>query len=110
MNQRMNTPWQSRCPPSGFVLHRDGKPLTESMFFAAWKRINAAIDLHGATEHVFRHTFATMAQPNLDPKTLQEIMGHSNFQTTMNIYAHFREDLIKSAGADMADMYEDNRA
>lgn len=90
---------------ASFILNRNGVPLTQAMFFAAWERIKKSIDLHGATEHVFRHTFATMAEPYLDPKTLQSIMGHSDIQTTLNTYAHSRDDMIMAAGDNIADMY-----
>lgn len=40
------------------------------------------------TVHGLRHTFATLAaEAGVQPKALQEQLGHANFQTTMNIYA-----------------------
>ncbi len=39
--------------------------------------------------HALRHTFATRCmEAGVDPKTLSEILGHSNISTTMNIYVH----------------------
>ena len=39
--------------------------------------------------HAFRDTFATRAiESGMNPKTLQEILGHSNISMTMNLYAH----------------------
>lgn len=44
------------------------------------------------TAHAFRDTFATRAlESGMNPKTLQSILGHSDFSTTMNIYAHVME-------------------
>lgn len=41
------------------------------------------------TSHAFRDTFATRAiESNMNPKTLQEILGHKDFSITMNLYAH----------------------
>lgn len=38
--------------------------------------------------HIFRHTTLTrMAETESNPKILQAFAGHSNYQTTMNIYA-----------------------
>lgn len=54
-----------------------------------WQRIKRKIDVHGATPHVFRHTFATLIQPHTDIKTLQTIMGHANIETTLDRYTHF---------------------
>ena len=39
--------------------------------------------------HMFRHSFAVKCyENNIDVKTTQTILGHSNFTTTMNIYTH----------------------
>ena len=41
------------------------------------------------TTHAFRDTFATRAiENNMNPKTLQEILGHKDYAMTMNLYAH----------------------
>ena len=39
------------------------RPITEQAYQRTWERINRTINLHGATAHVFRHTFATIAAP-----------------------------------------------
>ena len=45
------------------------------------------------TAHCFRDTFATRAiESGMAPKTLQEILGHSDISMTMNLYAHCMED------------------
>ena len=44
------------------------------------------------TAHAFRDTFATRAlESGMKPKTLQEILGHSDIGMTMNLYAHVME-------------------
>ena len=63
-------------------------PMTEKTYQRTWERIKKRIDLHDATAHIFRHTFATMMEPHTDVKTLQTIMGHADIQTTMNRYTH----------------------
>lgn len=55
--ERYLSEYKARHDETGFILNRNGKPLTEAMFFAAWARIQKEIDLHGATEHVFRHPY-----------------------------------------------------
>ncbi len=45
------------------------------------------------TPHAFRDTFATRAiESGMNPKTLQEILGHSDIGMTMNLYAHVMEE------------------
>lgn len=70
-----------------------------------WERIGKKIDLHGTTAHVFRHTYITMAAAHVDIKTLQSIAGHADISTTMNRYAHGREDKIIEAGQALRTMY-----
>lgn len=75
----------------GFVIknRRDsGIPLTETAFKRLWGRISHRIELHGATPHILRHTYASMMEPHTDAKTLQSIMGHADISTTLNRYAH----------------------
>lgn len=57
---------------------------------------------------VLRHTHITMAAAHLDVKTLQTIAGHADISTTMNRYAHGREDRIIQANTLLAGMYGGN--
>ena len=70
-----------------------------------WERICRTINMHGATAHVLRHTYITMAAAHVDIKTLQTIAGHADISTTMNRYAHGREDKIIEAGGLLRNMY-----
>lgn len=41
------------------------------------------------TAHAFRDTFATRCiEQGIEPRTLQELLGHSDFGLTMNLYGH----------------------
>lgn len=43
--------------------------------------------------HIFRHTFCTrLCEVETNIKLIQEIMGHSNFQVTMNVYNEVTAD------------------
>jgi len=43
--------------------------------------------------HAFRDTFATRAAASgMQPKTLQEILGHSDIRITLNLYTHVLEE------------------
>lgn len=88
-----------------FVIGSKKKPLTARAYLCMFDRIRKKIDLHGATAHVLRHTFATISSEYLDPKTLQRIMGHSKLDITMNRYAHAQERLVEAAGKKLTGMY-----
>ena len=88
-----------------FILGGDS-PWSESKYKRAWERIKKTVDLHGATAHIFRHTYATMAiGSGEDIKTVQGILGHSTASTTMNIYAHIQQKQIAEAGRRLNGMY-----
>ena len=87
-----------------YILGNGDFPITEMTYKRGWERICRTINMHGATAHVLRHTYITMAAAHLDIKTLQTIAGHSDISTTMNRYAHGREDKIIQAGELLRDM------
>ena len=63
------------------------------------QKIRKAVDLHGATAHVFRHSYLTMLdEAGVDPKTLQYIAGHGNFSFTMKRYVHGSKKAAQEAG------------
>ena len=50
------------------------------------------------TPHILRHTFCTrMAQRELDPKSLQYVMGHSKPDITLGLYTHADYDYVEHA-------------
>ena len=82
----------------GFLIGGDS-PLSKSAYDKAMKRIRKTIDLHGATAHILRHTYATMLSiAGVDPKTIQYLLGHADISTTMNRYVHASMDKVKQAG------------
>ena len=57
------------------------------------KKICKVCGIEPFTMHAFRATFATRCiESGMNPKTLQEILGHSNFNITMSLYGHCLED------------------
>ena len=86
---------------SGFIIGGES-PITMRTYNNTWRRIKKTIDLHGATAHIFRHSYLTyMAGNNTDVKTLQTIAGHSKIDMTMNQYVHAQPDKIIEAGKKM---------
>lgn len=63
------------------------------------RRVNSTIDMHGATAHILRHTYATLLNnAGVNPKTIQYILGHADISTTMNRYTHSYIENVKEAG------------
>nr|WP_221452453.1 tyrosine-type recombinase/integrase [Bacillus benzoevorans] len=72
-----------------------GKPMTYSDVESLFKRLRkkTSIDIH---PHLFRHTHATIYyQKTKDIKQVQERLGHSQIQTTMNLYLHPSDEDIR---------------
>ena len=73
-----------------------GKPLEYQDVSDLFKRLKkkTGIDVHA---HLFRHTHATIYyQTTKDIKQVQERLGHSQIQTTMNMYLHPSDEDIRS--------------
>lgn len=45
------------------------------------------VQMSNITPHAFRHTYCSnQAKAEMNPKTLQYLMGHSDISVTMNVY------------------------
>ena len=81
---------------TGFLFFdSDGKPqlngTLERIMHSILKAYNNthSVQLPNITPHVLRHTALTLlASKGMKPKSLQNFAGHSNVQTTLNIYVH----------------------
>ena len=57
------------------------------------KRICKVCGIEPFTMHALRSTFATRCiEAGMNPRTLQELLGHSNFNITMSLYGHVLKD------------------
>ena len=55
------------------------------------------VTLPDLSSHWMRHTFATRCcEARMDPKAIQSILGHADYETTMNIYVEATSDLKKN--------------
>ncbi|MBD5081861.1 MAG: tyrosine-type recombinase/integrase [Ruminococcaceae bacterium] len=79
---------------SDFVfVNQNGRPIQNAVYNAAIYVIAKKIGIEKFSMHTLRHTFATRAiEAGMKPKTLQEILGHSNISITMNLYVHVTDD------------------
>ena len=86
----------------GFLfLNGKGYPMTNAYYTSTFanltKKYNKCHEdsLPKITPHILRHTFCTRLA-NMNPKSLQYIMGHSNISITLNLYAHASMENVKA--------------
>ncbi|QYZ64697.1 MAG: integrase [Gammaproteobacteria bacterium (ex Lamellibrachia satsuma)] len=115
--------WHQRCPSSklGLVFPTEtGKPLNLGNFRAgAWLPLLKEADLMKSTmvngqevsrpkytPYVLRHYFASkLIEKGKDLKFIQDTMGHSKIEVTLNVYGHFlkgREEEKKLIAEELA--------
>ena len=100
---------------TGFIFStRYGNPMSQGVINSAIKRVYTAYNdqelLKAAKEkrkplliphfscHHMRHTFCTrLCERETNIKAIQEIMGHADIQTTMNIYAEATDEVKHEA-------------
>lgn len=83
----------------------DGKPYLPDSMTHAWIKLTRRCGLDGIRLHDARHSHATLMLKNgTSPKVIQERLGHSNFSTTMNLYAHVSPGMQKEAANRFDDM------
>lgn len=93
----------------GFIVSRDGfSPLSETGYTRAWERICKQVNPRNYTAHQFRHTVVGLlaSSPDIAPKTTQTMAGHSDFATTMDIYAKTEISTILDAGKIFTEMIQ----
>jgi integrase len=72
-----------------YVLSNSTKPVEPRILRKRFVKALEILDIQHYNFHVLRHTFATKCvEAQIDPKTLSVILGHSNVNTTLNLYVH----------------------
>lgn len=86
--------------PDRFLISDTGDtPLTNRRYETMSRKERERTDMV-CTAHNLRHSFATNAfEVGLDGKSVQEIVGHKDVSTTLNMYTDFRMKSIKKAAA-----------
>ena len=83
--------------------NRDNKYIYSDMIRKVIKTIAKKAGIHPITTHGFRHTHATLLfASGMDIKQVQARLGHSNVQTTLNIYTHAMKDKQDKIGDEFA--------
>ncbi|MDR0804674.1 MAG: tyrosine-type recombinase/integrase [Oscillospiraceae bacterium] len=51
-----------------------------------------------------------LLENEVNPRVVQEILGHSDISTTLGIYSHVVEQVFENVATAMNDVYNDTRA
>lgn len=81
--------------PDDFLFGGE-KPLTETQIKKRWAKYKkeTGCNFNG---HQLRHAYAFLLyRAGYDPKTMQHLLGHADFTTTMNIYTEFSKEVEQS--------------
>ena len=72
-----------------FINYRTGMPNKNSSYDTHLYKLCGEAGIKEFCMHALRHTYATRAiERGVNPKTLQELLGHASLQTTMDTYVH----------------------
>jgi len=76
----------------------DGKPLLPNTVSHAWAKLARRTGLKGIRLHDARHTHASlMLKQGINPKVVQERLGHASIQITLDTYSHVTPGLQEAA-------------
>ena len=118
--------------PGEYVFHNDkGCPLSQATFKRKWCQLMLAADCADwrevpkgtnrsgdilkqikprLTPHFFRHNYVTMLyESGVDPLIAMKIVGHTDYQTTANIYTHVRDEMLKKATVNMNEVFQQRK-
>ena len=81
-----------------FIFSCKDSPRDPRTFEAYFERLLVKAKIDKINFHALRHTFATRSlEAGMDIKTLSEILGHSSYRVTLDIYVHSSFDLKKDS-------------
>lgn len=88
-----------RLTDNDFVFSKsDGKPFLPNTVSHNWIKLIRRSGLNGIRLHDARHTHASlMLKQGIHPKIVQERLGHSSIQITLDIYSHVAPGLQQAA-------------
>ncbi|HEV2073522.1 MAG TPA: site-specific integrase, partial [Thermomicrobiales bacterium] len=97
--------WQAQW---GLVFCRStGTPLDNSNLRKHFKRKLEGAGLPPMRFHDMRHSAASMlAARGVHPSVAQRILGHANINTTLAVYTHVEDAMMRQATDLMGDLYE----
>ena len=78
-----------------------GKPISGRNLLKYFHRLLEKANLPKMRFHDLRHTMATLLLPSVHPKLVQERLGHSRINTTLDVYSHVLPDIQEQAAEEM---------
>lgn len=82
------------------------KPIEEKRANRRLQAICRKLGIEPRPLHSIRHSYATrLFEAGVDIKTVQKLMGHSDYKTTLNIYVHVMDEEKEKAAAVLDAMY-----
>ncbi len=79
-----------------YIITSSKKFIDPRNYYNQYKKILKNCGLKNYKYHTLRHTFATNCiELGLDPKSLSEILGHSDIKITLSLYVHPSLDIKK---------------
>ncbi|AIA05228.1 phage integrase [Streptomyces noursei] len=95
----LGTEWHD----SGLVFTtRSGRPIEPRNLYRSFQRISASASLPPVRLHDTRHGCASLLfAAGVAPRTVMEILGHSQIAVTMNVYTHVSDDTRREAMSHM---------
>ncbi len=87
--------------------HPDGRPIRPDSVTRAFPEIAKSVGLRDVRLHDLRHAHATiLLQQGVNPKIVQERLGHSSVSTTLDIYSHVLPGLQQAAARQFDKSFE----
>ena len=81
-----------------FINYRTGRPSKNSSYDTHLYKLCDEAKINRFSMHSLRHTYATRAiESGMQPKVLQQLLGHASIKTTMDRYVHVTDDSLTKA-------------
>ena len=81
-----------------FINYRTGEPNKNSSYDTHLYKLCDEAGIPRFCMHALRHTYATRAiERGVQPKVLQQLLGHASIKTTMDRYVHVTDDSMLKA-------------